>query len=116
METNSPMVIYGNMPNRGLIDNLPQDGVVEVACLVDRRGVQPTHYGRLPAPCAALCDWNMRFFDVAADACIRKSIPLAAQALMLDPLTAAVSCPADIKRMTYDLYEAEKDYLPGFRA
>jgi alpha-galactosidase len=114
METNTPFVIYGNVPNAGLIDNLPQDGVVEVACLVDRRGVQGTHFGRLPAQCAALCDWNMRFFDLAAEACVQRSIPLAAQALMLDPLTAAVSCPADILQMTQELYQAERDYLPGF--
>lgn len=115
METNAPTVIYGTVPNRGLISNLPQDGVVEVACLVDRRGVNGTHYGRLPPACAALCDWNMRFFDLAATACIEKSIATAAQALMLDPLTAAVSCPADIKKMTYELYRAEKKFLPGFR-
>ena len=39
-----PTVIYGNVRNTGLIDNLP-DGCVEVACLVDRNGVQPSHFG-----------------------------------------------------------------------
>lgn len=115
METNDSFVIYGNMPNHGLISNLPQDGVVEVACLVDRFGIRPTHYGRLPSQCAALCDWNMRFFDLAAEACITKSIETAAHALMLDPLTAAVSCPADIRKMTFELFKAEKQFLPGFR-
>ena len=115
METNDSTVIHGTMPNHGLISNLPQDGVVEVACLVDKRGVSATHYGALPPACAALCDWNMRFFDLAATACIERSVATAAQALMLDPLTAAVSCPADIKKMTYELYRAEKKFLPGFR-
>lgn len=114
METNSPLVIYGSMPNHGLIDNLPQDGVVEVACLVDRRGVTPTHFGRLPKQLAALCDWDMRMIDLAADACVQKSRDLAAHALMLDPLTAAVCCPAEIKKMTEELFRAEKEFLPGF--
>jgi len=114
METNSPFVIHGNMPNHGLIDNLPQDGVVEVACLVDAKGVSPTHYGRLPPQCAALCDWDMRFFDLAATACVEKSKEAAIHALMLDPLTAAVCCPDEIKRMTLELFEAEKEFLPGF--
>ena len=114
METNEPLIIYGSVPNRGLIDNLPGDGVVEVACVVNRNGVIPTRYGRLPAQCAALCDWNMRMFDLAAEACIHKSRELAAQALMLDPLTAAVCCPAEIKQMTEELFEAEKEFLPGF--
>jgi len=114
METNSPFIIHGSMPNAGLIPNLPADGVVEVACLVNRNGITPTHYGALPRQCAALCDWNMRMFDLAAEACIHKSRDLAAQALMLDPLTAAVCCPAEIRKMTEELFEAEKDFLPGF--
>ncbi len=114
METNAPFTIYGSVPNAGLITNLPADGVVEVACTVDRRGITPTRFGKLPPQCAALCDWNMRMFDLAADACIHRSRDLAAQALMLDPLTAAVCCPAEIKRMTEELFAAERQFLPGF--
>ena len=114
METNHPFVIYGSVPNTGLIENLPQDGVVEVACLVDRKGITPTHFGPLPPQCAALCDWNMRMFDMAAQACVEKSRDMAIHALMLDPLTAAVCCPAEIKQMAEELFEAEKAYLPGF--
>jgi len=114
METNSPFTIYGTVPNAGLIPNLPGDGVVEVACLVDRRGVTPTHFGRLEPQLAAVCDWNMRMYDLAAEACIHRSRKLAAQALMLDPLTAAVCCPAEIQQMTDELFEAEKQFLPGF--
>ena len=114
METNNPLIIYGSVPNHNLIENLPHDNVVEVACLVNRMGVTPTRYGRLSGACAALCDWNMRMFDVAADACIQKSRTLAEQALMLDPLTAAVCCPAEIRQMTAELFEAEKDFLPGY--
>ena len=114
METNNPLVIYGNMPNHGLITNLPQDGIVEVACLVNRNGVQPTHYGMLSPACAALCDSNMRMYELAAQACIYKCRTLAEQALMMDPLTAAVCCPAEIRKMTQELFEAEKKFLPGF--
>jgi alpha-galactosidase len=39
-------VIYGNVVNDGLIDNLPAGACVEVPCVVDRTGVQPTHVGR----------------------------------------------------------------------
>ncbi|HEY3417525.1 MAG TPA: alpha-glucosidase/alpha-galactosidase, partial [Armatimonadota bacterium] len=86
-----------------------------VACLINRNGVTPTHYGALPPQCAALCDWNMRFFDLAARACIERSKALAAQALMLDPLTAAVCCPAEIKQMTEELFAAEEAFLLGYR-
>ncbi len=48
------------------------DGFVEVACMVDRNGVNPTAYG-LPAQMAAICDSNMRMYDLAATAAIERS-------------------------------------------
>lgn len=114
-ETNAPFVIWGNVPNSHLIDNLPEDGVVEVGCVVNRAGITPTHFGKLPTQCAALCSANMAMFDLAAEACIARSKKLAAQSLMLDPLTAAVCSLAQIKEMTDRLFEAEKAYLSGYR-
>jgi len=115
IEKHSACVIYGNVANRGLIDNLPQDGCVEVACLVDRNRIQPTRFGRLPRQMAAMCDADMRMFDLAVEAIIHRSKEMAAQALMLDPLTAAVCCPAEIKEMTMKLFEAEEEWLPEYR-
>ena len=57
----------------------------------------------------------MRFFDLAAKACIEKSKEAAVHALMLDPLTAAVSYPTAIRQMTEELFKAEKEFLPGYR-
>ena len=115
METNNPFKIYGTVKNTGLITNLPQNNVVEVACTVDSEGIVPNYFGELPAHLAALCAANQYMFDVAADACIHKSKDLAMKALMLDPLTAAVCSPAEIKEMTMRLFEAEKKFLPGFK-
>ncbi|HPD41248.1 MAG TPA: alpha-glucosidase/alpha-galactosidase, partial [Anaerolineae bacterium] len=53
LETGIPRVIYGNVMNYGLIDNLPQGCCVEVPCLVDRNGIQPTRIGALPPHLAA---------------------------------------------------------------
>ena len=52
--TGEPSVVYGNVRNEGLIDNLPQGCCVEVACLVDANGIQPTKVRKLPAHPAAL--------------------------------------------------------------
>src|ERR1044072_5037666 len=112
VEKHVPTVIYGNVANSGLIDNLPQDGCVEVACLVDRNRIQPTRFGRLPRQMAAICDSNMRMFDLAVEAIIHRSKEMAAQALMLDPLTSAVCCPAEIREMTMKLFDAQEQFLP----
>ena len=57
--TGEPSVVYGNVRNDNLIDNLPQGCCVEVACLVDANGIQPTKVGALPAHLAALMQTNI---------------------------------------------------------
>jgi alpha-galactosidase len=114
-EKNQPYRVHGNVPNGGAIENLPAEGIVEVACLIDRTGVAPTRYGRLPVQMAAICSSHMFVYDLAATAAIERSIEAAVQALMLDPLTAAVCTPDEIRRMTLELFEAERAFLAGFR-
>lgn len=119
-EKDQPYRIHGNVLNlhRGagpLITNLAHDGCVEVACMVDRNGIQPTVYGKLPPQMAAICEWNMRMFDLGATAAIERSKEAAIHALLLDPLTAAVCSPAEIKRMTLEMFEAEAAYMPDYR-
>lgn len=114
-EKNVPYTINGNVPNRdGLIANLAHDGIVEVATLVDRNGVRPTRYGRLPTQMAAICASNMATYDLGAHAAVERSKEAAILAVTLDPLTAAVCSPAEIRAMVLELFDAEADYLPGF--
>jgi alpha-galactosidase len=119
-EKNSPLRIHGNVLNRrdgggALITNLPAGGCVEVACFVDRNGIQPTRYGALPPQMAALCASNMSVFELGATAAVERSKEAAIHALSLDPLTAAVCSLAEIRDMTLELFEAEKAFLPGYR-
>jgi alpha-galactosidase len=116
IEKDQPVVIHGNVPNTGrLIDNLPEDACVEVACLIDRNGIQPTYFGKLPKQMAAICETNVRMFDIATDAAIQKSKLLAKHALCLDPLTSAVCSPKEIHAMVDKLFEAEAEFLPGYK-
>ena len=110
MVKNDPKVIYGNVKNTGLIENLPQDGIVEVACMINRNGINPCYYGRLPEHLAALNRSNMAFFELAVEAVLQKDRQMATQALMLDPLTAAVCSLDEIKAMFDEIYQAEKAY------
>ena len=105
-------VIYGNILNTGLITNLPQNEVVEVACLIDRNGIRPTYFGELPPQLAALNKANMAVYDMTVRAIINNSYEMAEQAIMLDPLSAAVCSLEEIRNMFAELYKAEKDYVP----
>jgi len=112
---NRPQVIYGNVLNNGLITNLPQNEVVEVACLIDHNEVQPTYFGELPPQLAALNKANMALYDLTVRAILNNSYEMAEQALMLDPLTAAVCSLEEMRMMFAELYEAEKDYIPKLK-
>ena len=128
MEKDAPLRIHGNVMNTAthpgktavgeagkLITNLPGDGCVEVSCLVDGNGIQPTRYGALPAQMAHVCASNMATFDLAATAVIERSKEAAIHALMLDPLCAAVLTPKQIREMTNEMFEAEQAFLPDYR-
>jgi len=107
-------VIYASVPNTGLIPNLPQDGVVEVATLVDTRGFFPTHFGRLPEQCAALCRSNMAVFELCAQGILTRDRESVIQAMMMDPLSAAVCSLSEIRAMAEELFAAEKPYIPDW--
>jgi alpha-galactosidase len=110
---NRPTVIHGNVRNTGLIDNLP-DGCVEVACLVDRHGIQPTHFGALPEHLAALNRAHMAVHNLVSQALLQRDKEAARYALLLDPLTAAVCSPAEISAMFDEMWEAQRQYLLPF--
>lgn len=113
VEQHRPTVIYGNVRNTGLIDNLP-DGCVEVACLVDQNGVQPCHFGPLPEQLAGLNRTHMTVHTLMSEALLKREKEAARYALMLDPLTAAVCSPAEISAMFDEMWEAERPYLQPF--
>jgi alpha-galactosidase len=83
--------------------------------LIDRNGINATRYGALPAQMAAICRSNMAFFDLSATACIARSKEAAVHALLLCPLTAAVLSPREIRKMTYEMFDAEREFLPEYK-
>jgi alpha-galactosidase len=109
-----PQVIYGNVANRGLIDNLPHNGCVEVACLVDGNGIHPLQFGSLPTQLAALDTPHMMIHELLVQAMLEEDREAAVHALMLDPLTASVCTLSEIRQMFDEMAQAEHAYLPSF--
>ena len=113
MVKDSPTVIYGNIRNSQLIENLP-DGCVEVACLVDRNGVQPYHFGALPEQLAALNRSHMAIHTLMCEALLTHNKEAARYALLLDPLSAAACSPAEISALFDEMWGAEREHLQPF--
>jgi len=114
METGTPRVVYGNVPNRGLIDNLPQDCCVEVPCLVDKSGVQPTKVGSLPPQLAALMQTQVNVQALTVEAALTLKREHIYHAAMLDPHTAAELDLEQIHSLVDDLIAAHGDWLPEY--
>ena len=114
MVTNQPVRINGNVPNHGLIDNLPEGCCVEVPCLVDGNGVQPTRVGRLPTQLAALNRTNINVQELIVEAVRSGDRDAVHHAVMLDPLTAAACTLPQIHAMVDEMLAAEADWLPQF--
>jgi len=111
METDEKTVVYGNVSNAKLIENLPDSCCVELACLVDANGVQPTHYGKLPPQCAALNRTNVNVQELAVHAAITGDKEHVYQAVALDPLTGALLTLEQIRAMTDELFAAHAKFL-----
>jgi alpha-galactosidase len=116
METNTPRVIYGNVPNTGIISNLPNGCCVEVPCLVDKNGIQPTHIGALPPHLAALMQTNINVQSLTVEAALTSKREHIYHAAMLDPHTAAELSLDKIWSMVDELIEAHGDRLPEYHA
>jgi alpha-galactosidase len=113
-ETGQPRVIYGNVPNYGLIDNLPDGCCVEVPCLVDKNGVQPTKVGTLPPQLAALMQTNINVQSLTVEAALTCKREHIYHAAMLDPHTAAELDLEQIWALVDDLILAHGDWLPVY--
>ncbi len=114
-ETNTPAVIYGNVGNHGLIENLPAGCAVEVPCLVDRQGIQPTRMGSLPPQLAALMQTNINVQALTVEAALTGKREHIYHAAMLDPHTAAELDMDQITNLVDDLIEAHGEWLPEYK-
>ncbi len=114
MITNVPTQIGGNVINNGLIPNLPAAACVEVPCLVNKLGVQPTYVGELPLQLAAMNMSNIGSQLLTVEAAVTQKKECIYQAAMLDPHTAAELSIDDIISLCDDLIEAHKGWLPEY--
>lgn len=114
MVTDTAYKIGGNVINNGLIENLSREACVEVPCLVNKFGIQPTVVGRIPTQCAAMNMTNINPQLLTIEAAVTKKKDRIYQAAMLDPHTSSELSIDDIVRMCDDLIEAHGNWLPKY--
>jgi len=110
-----PFEFYGNVPNNGLIDNLPQNACVEVPVWSSKKGFSPVRVGSLPPQCAILTNLSSQVEELAVQGSLCGDPRLIFQAIAYDPLTAAVLSLAEIRDMVNQMFEKNRQYLPQFK-
>jgi alpha-galactosidase len=115
IQTNTPFCMNGNIPNHNLITNLPEGCCVEVPCLVDGNGLQPTVIGDLPPQCAGVLRTNINVQEMIVEASRTGKVEAVYQAVILDPLTAAVCTLPKIHAMVDEMISEQAVWLPQFK-
>lgn len=115
IETDEPYRVHANVPNTGLIPNLPLEACVEVPCFADRNGVTPCFVGNLPEQCAALNRTNINAQLLTVKAARSRKREDVYMAAMLDPHTAAELSIDDIVSLCDELFDAHGSWMPEFK-
>jgi alpha-galactosidase len=111
VETDTPYRFNGNVPNTGLITNLPAGCNVEVPILVDSAGLHPCHVGDLPAQCAGINRTNVNVQELTVQAMVEQDRRRVHEAIALDPLTTTQCSLDDVRAMTEALFAASAEHL-----
>jgi alpha-galactosidase len=104
-----------NVPNQGIITNLPADAIIEAPGYVDRNGINLPRVGDLPLGCAAVCNASISVQRLAVEAAVHGDDKLLRQAFMMDPLVGAVCNPPEIWQMVDEMLVAGARWLPQYK-
>ena len=103
-----------NVPNTGLIPNLPADAVVEVPAVVNAEGVHPIGIGALPTGLAAVLGRHALVQRLTEQAALHGDRSALSQAMAADPLLDATLEPDQIEALTAEMLEVNAAHLPMF--
>ncbi|MHA2181432.1 MAG: family 4 glycosyl hydrolase [Promethearchaeota archaeon] len=101
-----------NIPNDGIIENLPQDLVVECSGTVNKDGIHGVKLGKIPKNIAAILRIEASIQDLCVEAILTESKKLAINCLAID-----VNCGSfELAEAVFDeMMDVQKKYLPNFK-
>ena len=113
MVTGEPSVIYGNVPNTGLIPDLPDGTCVEVPCVVEKNGLRPTQVLDYPPQLAALNRTYASVVELTVRAVLEERPDYVRIAALLDPSTSATLTLDQVDALCDELTLAHGDLMPA---
>ena len=101
-----------NVPNAGIIDNLPQDLVLECSVKVDKNGVHGIKIGNIPKTIASILRIEASVQDLCVEAILKKSKELAITSLAIDPNVGSFE---KAEKIFEDISKLQPNYLSYFK-
>jgi len=101
-----------NVPNNGAISFLPDHAVVEIPCLVNKRGMSPLRVAKVPEMCWGLIAAVKNYESLAVEAAVEGSVTKMKWALLAHPLVREYEL---VEKLVPELLEANKAFLPQFK-
>jgi len=115
LQGGEPFEFNGNVPNTGLITNLPQNACVEVPVWASKKGLTSTYVGALPPSVAMLTGLTAQLEELTIEGALTGDPRMIYQAIAHDPLSAAVLSLTEIKQMVNEMFAKNREYLPHFK-
>jgi alpha-galactosidase len=111
-QDNLGKTFYVNLPNKGMVSNLPDDVILEIPATVDRAGVHPFALGDLPKAVIPTLMHKVSSLDLIIEAAMEGSRRKAIQAMINDPHFNDITIA---EKVVNDLIDCELSYLPNFQ-
>mgnify|MGYP000910283420 FL=1 len=102
-----------NLPNKGQIDNLPREAIVETMGVVGPNGAKGITFGEIPEGVASILRRHLENQEMTVEAAFTGNRNLALQVLINDPLMHGCSL-SDANKMLDELLQAHAALLPQF--
>lgn len=100
-----------NVPNCGAIPFLPDSAVVEIGCLVNKKGIAPLHVSHVPEMAWGIISAVKNYEQLAVEAAVEGDERKMKLALLAHPLVRQYEF---VEKLVPELLEANKEYLPQF--
>jgi len=97
-----------NIPNEGIITNLPQDLVVECPAIVSKEGLKGVPLGEYPKGLDALLRTQASVQDLVVEAILQESKDVALEALLADPV---VNDALKAEQLLEEMLDLQKEAL-----
>ncbi|MBI3948001.1 MAG: hypothetical protein HY321_18945 [Armatimonadetes bacterium] len=100
-----------NIPNRGVVPNLPEHALLEVEAVTDSCGVRGVYAGEAPLSLLGILQKRIAWQELVVEAGVKGDRNLALQALLLDEMAVL---PEQAEAMLDELLAASRSLLPQF--